>query len=180
MALLFSSSIRPCSYLRFGFDISSISAIIGTTQYVDYFNNPAGTTQGGIGAALAGGSVIGAIMAGPVSNRVGRRDSIAFACFWWLLGTAIQAGCNGVGMLVVGRFINGICVGITSSQVPVYLVEITKKEKRGSIVVIQQWAIEWGIFIMYFAGYGMLLRPTPPSSMVRPVSITMPIERLRL
>ena len=60
-------------------------------------------------------------------------------------------------MLVVGRFINGICVGITSSQVPVYLVEITKKERRGSIVVIQQWAIEWGIFIMYFAGYGTLL-----------------------
>lgn len=59
-------------------------------------------------------------------------------------------------MLVAGRFINGICVGITSSQVPVYLVEITKKEKRGSIVVIQQWAIEWGIFIMYFAGYGMV------------------------
>ena len=144
----------------FGFDISSISAIIGTQQYVDYFNNPSGTTQGGIGAALAGGSVIGAIMAGPVSNRIGRRDAIAFACFWWLLGTAIQAGCNGVGMLVVGRFINGICVGITSSQVPVYLVEISKKEKRGSIVVIQQWAIEWGIFIMYFVGYGML-RLTP-------------------
>ncbi len=142
--------------LSFGFDISSISAIIGTQQYVDYFDNPSGTTQGGIGAALAGGSVIGAVMAGPVSNRVGRRDAIAFACFWWLLGTAIQAGCNGVGMLVVGRFINGICVGITSSQVPVYLVEITKKERRGSIVVIQQWAIEWGIFIMYFVGYGGL------------------------
>ena len=139
---------------------------------MDYFNNPSGTTQGGIGAALAGGSVIGAIMAGPVSNRIGRRDAIAFACFWWLLGTAIQAGCNGVGMLVVGRFINGICVGITSSQVPVYLVEITKKERRGSIVVIQQWAIEWGIFIMYFVGYGMSL-PSPfflPSVTMRPVS----------
>ena len=125
-----------------------MSAIIGTDQYVNYFNNPHGIVQGGIGAALAGGSVIGAIMAGPVSNFIGRRDAIAFACFWWFLGTALQAGCNGIGMLVVGRFINGICVGITSSQVPVYLVEITKKERRGSIVVIQQWAIEWGIFIM--------------------------------
>ena len=141
----------------FGFDISSISAIIGTKQYVDYFDNPSGTTQGGIGAALAGGSVVGAIMAGPVSNRIGRRDAIAFACFWWLLGTAVQAGCNGVGMLIAGRFLNGICVGITSSQVPVYLVEISEKGKRGSVVVIQQWAIEWGIFIMYFVGYGMVV-----------------------
>ena len=145
--------------LRFGFDISSISAIIATDQYVDYFNNPHGIVQGGIGAALAGGSVIGALMAGPVSNKIGRRDAIGFACLWWLLGTAVQAGCNGIGMLVAGRFLNGICVGITSSQVPVYLVEITKKEKRGSIVVIQQWAIEWGIFIMYFIGYGCSFIP---------------------
>lgn len=130
-----------------------MSATIGTSQYVEYFNNPPGIVQGGIGAALAGGSVIGVIMAGPVSNKIGRRDVIAFACFWWLLGTAIRAGCNGIDMLVAGRFINGIYVGITSSQVPVYLVEITKKEKRGSIV-IQQWAIEWGIFIMDFVGYG--------------------------
>ena len=67
-------------------------------------------------------------------------------------------------MLVAGRFINGICVGITSSQVPVYLVEIAKKEKRGSIVVIQQWAIEWGIFIMYFVGYGCSFIPGPTAS----------------
>ena len=66
-------------------------------------------------------------------------------------------------MLVVGRFINGICVGIISSQVPVYLVEITKKERR-SIVVIQQWAIEWGIFIMmYFVGYGCSFIAGPAS-----------------
>lgn len=65
-----------------------MSAIIGTSQYVNYFNNPQGVVQGGIGSALAGGSVIGAMMAGPVSNKMGRRDSIMFACFWWLLGTS--------------------------------------------------------------------------------------------
>ena len=72
-------------------------------------------------------------MAGPVSNWLGRRNAIAFACLWWLLGTSLQAGCNGIGMLIAGRFINGICVGITSSQVPVYLVEITKKERREAV-----------------------------------------------
>lgn len=65
-----------------------MSAIIGTKQYVLFFNNPQGIVQGGIGSALAGGSVIGAIIAGPVSDRIGRRDSIAFGCLWWLLGTA--------------------------------------------------------------------------------------------
>ncbi|KAI9736864.1 MAG: hypothetical protein M1818_005915 [Claussenomyces sp. TS43310] len=159
----FLAIIATVGGMLFGFDISSMSAIIGTKQYIDYFNNPQGITQGGIGSALAGGSVIGAIMAGPISNKIGRRDAIFFACLWWLLGTALQAGTNGIAMLICGRFVNGICVGITSSQVPVYLAEIAKKEKRGSIIVIQQWAIEWGIFIMYFIGYGCSFITGPAS-----------------
>jgi MFS family permease len=70
-------------------------------------------------------------------------------------------------MLVASRFINGICVGITSSQVPVYLAEISKKETRGSIIVIQQWAIEWGIFIMYFVGYACKFIQTTPTASFR-------------
>lgn len=85
------------SGMLFGFDISSISAIIVTNQYIDYFDNPSGIWQGvrchnalfgwadtltrrvqGIGAALAGGSIVGALCAGWISDRIGRRDSIAF------------------------------------------------------------------------------------------------------
>ncbi|RDW69207.1 MFS sugar transporter-like protein [Coleophoma cylindrospora] len=150
----FLALIATVGGMLFGFDISSMSAIIGTSQYIDYFDHPTTIRQGGITAALAGGSVIGAIVAGPISNKAGRRKVIFFACIWWLLGTSLQAGAVDVAMLVVGRFVNGICVGITSSQVPVYLAEIAQKDKRGSILVIQQWAIEWGIFIMYFIGYG--------------------------
>ena len=94
---------------------------MGTSQYTWYFNNPSGVTQGGIGSALAAGSVIGAIAAGPISDHFGRRDSIAFATLWWLAGTAVQVSTRSVGQLIAGRFLNGICVGITSSQVPVYL-----------------------------------------------------------
>lgn len=159
----FVAIVATVGGMLFGFDISSMSAIIGTNQYLDYFDNPVGVRQGAINAALAAGSVVGSIMAGPVSDKIGRRDSIMFACFWWLVGTAIQAGVNGFGTLMAGRVLNGVCVGITSSQVPVYLAEISKKEKRGSIIVIQQLAIEWGIFIMFFVGYGCSFIPGPSS-----------------
>lgn len=95
-----------------------MSAIIGTKQYINYFDNPHGIVQGAIGAALAAGSVIGSIAAGPLSDFIGRRDSIWFSCCFWLIGTAVQVGCNGWGMLIAGRLLNGICVGVTSSQVP--------------------------------------------------------------
>lgn len=131
-----------------------MSAIIETKQYIDYFNNPHGAVQGAIGSALAAGSIVGATLAGPLSDWRGRRDSIWISCLFWLLGTGIQVGCTGWGMLIGGRILNGICVGVTSSQVPVYLGEIARHEKRGAIIVIQQLAIEWGIFIMFFIGYG--------------------------
>ncbi|KAK3936800.1 general substrate transporter [Diplogelasinospora grovesii] len=147
----------------FGFDISSMSAIVVTEQYLDYFNNPAGVIQGAIGSALAAGSVVGSAIAGPLSDRIGRRDAILFACIFWLIGTSVQVSCKDYGQLIAGRVLNGFTVGITSSQVPVYLAEIAKAEKRGSIVIIQQLAIEFGILIMYFIGYGCGQIPGPAS-----------------
>jgi len=131
-----------------------MSAIIGTPQYNDYFGTPAGTLAGGITASMAGGSFVASLLAGGLSDRFGRRASIQYSCIFWIIGSVICCAAQNVGMLIAGRFINGLCVGITSSQVPVYLSEIAKRRIRGRIVVIQQWAIEWGILIMYLVGYG--------------------------
>jgi MFS family permease len=86
------------------------------------------------------------ILSFPVSSDLA---DLYLKYFAYHIFVTVQAGCNGIPMLIVGRFVNGICIGITSSQVPVYLAEISRKEIRGTIIVIQQWAIEWGIFIMY-------------------------------
>jgi len=57
-------------------------------------------------------------------------------------------------MLIVGRVINGLCVGICSAQVPVYIAEISPPTKRGRLIGAQQWAITWGIMIMFYISYG--------------------------
>lgn len=57
-------------------------------------------------------------------------------------------------MLIVGRFINGLSVGICSAQVPVYVSELAPPSKRGRVVGAQQWAITWGILIMFYISYG--------------------------
>lgn len=57
-------------------------------------------------------------------------------------------------MLIVGRVINGLSVGICSAQVPVYLSEIAPPSKRGRLVGSQQWAITWGIMIMFYICFG--------------------------
>ncbi|KAF2460099.1 sugar transporter [Lineolata rhizophorae] len=138
----------------FGFDISSMSAWIGTDQYKEYFNYPSSDLQGGITASMSAGSFAGALGAGFISDRLGRKGAMILASIIWIIGSAIQCSSQNVGQLVAGRVINGFTVGIMSSQVPVYLAELSPGRIRGRIVGIQQWAIEWGILIMYFISYG--------------------------
>lgn len=148
----------------FGFDISSMSAIISTQQYLCYFNQggvtngkcagPNSDVQGGITAAMPGGSYVGAIISGFLSDNLGRKPSIMIGCCIWCIGCAIMAASQNIGMLVASRFINGLCVGICSAQVPVYVSELAPPTKRGAVVGAQQWAITWGILIMFYISYG--------------------------
>jgi MFS family permease len=91
----FLAIVATIGGMLFGFDISSMAAIVGTDQYIWFFNNPHGVTQGAIGSALAAGSGFGAVIAGPISDTWGRKISIAFACVWWLIGTAVQVSTHG-------------------------------------------------------------------------------------
>lgn len=138
----------------FGFDISSMSAMIGIPQYTDYFNHPSSTLQGGITSSMAAGSLVGSIIAGPVCDRIGRKTTIQFACVLWIIGSILCCAAQDVTMLIVGRIIDGLCVGFESSQVPVYLAELARREVRGRVIGIQQWSIEWGILILFYIGYG--------------------------
>jgi MFS family permease len=57
-------------------------------------------------------------------------------------------------MLVVGRVISGLCIGIASTIVPVYQAEVAPKEIRGRTISLQQWAITWGILIQFLIQFG--------------------------
>ncbi|KAF1844463.1 high affinity glucose transporter [Cucurbitaria berberidis CBS 394.84] len=154
----------------FGFDISSMSAILPTQQYRCYFNQgpkgppytdaseacsgPKPNVQGGITAAMPGGSFVGALISGYLTDKLGRKKAIQIGCMIWMIGSAISCASQNIGMLIVGRFINGLSVGICSAQVPVYVSELAPPSKRGRVVGSQQWAITWGILIMYYISYG--------------------------
>ena len=71
-----------------------------------------------------------------------------------IIGSIIISASQNIGMLIVGRVINGLCVGIASAQVPVYVSELAPPSKRGRLVGAQQWAITWGILIMFYISYG--------------------------
>ncbi len=141
-----------------------MSAILGTEAYKCYFNQgstvnglcagPNAGTQGGITAAMPAGSWLGSLISGYISDILGRKKAIMIGCILWVIGSTIICASQDIGMLIAGRIINGFCVGIESAQVPVYISELAPPTKRGRLVALQQWAITWGILILYYISYG--------------------------
>ncbi|KAK3346957.1 general substrate transporter [Lasiosphaeria hispida] len=163
--IYFIAAVAVIGGALFGFDISSMSAIISTQPYLCQFNQrgfndkglclgPTDGVQGGITAAMPGGSWLGALISGVVSDKFGRKRSIQMGSWVWIVGSIVVCASANIPMLVLGRAINGFSVGICSAQVPVYISEIAPPSKRGRLVGFQQWAITWGILIMFFICYG--------------------------
>jgi MFS family permease len=140
----------------FGFDISSMSAIIGTPQYRCYFNQgpngppfndnpkcsgPKSDVQGGITAAMPGGSFLGALLSGFLSDIFGRKRAIQIGAVIWCIGSITVCATQNIPMLIVGRLILGSSVGVCSAQVPVYVAELAPPSQRGQLVGAQQWGM---------------------------------------
>ncbi|KAH9937922.1 general substrate transporter [Epithele typhae] len=138
----------------FGLDISSMSGVLSNPSYKKTFGNPGPNAQGAIVAAMPAGSFVGAIAVSKLADLIGRKWTIIISGWIWVLGSILQAAAVNRGMLVVGRIISGISVGIASAIVPLYQSEITEPRIRGRMVSLQQWSITWGILLQYFVQFG--------------------------
>ncbi|KAG9311678.1 general substrate transporter [Chiua virens] len=138
----------------FGLDISSMSAVLNNNAYFVVFNSPGPTVQGAIVASMPAGSFFGALSVATLADRIGRKNTVILASIFWIIGGVLQCAAINRGMLVVGRIIAGISVGIASTVVPIYQSEITAPSIRGRLVSMQQWSITWGIMLQYFVQFG--------------------------
>ncbi|KAF5372878.1 hypothetical protein D9758_001557 [Tetrapyrgos nigripes] len=86
------------------------------------------------------GEVVGALTAGPIGDYTGRKGALAAACTFVIIGVILQMVVAGSHpLLIVGRLILGMGVGVISNAVPLYLSEIPPTEIRG--VVVSSWQL---------------------------------------
>lgn len=138
----------------FGFDISSMSAFIGTHQYHNFFGTPNSAMQGFITSAMSLGSFFGSLASSFISEPFGRRASLMICSFFWMVGAAIQSSAQNIAQLIIGRFISGIGVGFGSSVAPVYGSEMAPRKIRGFIGGMFQFSVTLGILIMFYISFG--------------------------
>lgn len=104
------------------------------------------------------GSILGALIAFFLTDRIGRLWATRLLCFLWVLGISIflssAATAGNVGMLYAGRFIAGIGIGQTTVVAPTYLAETAPRAIRGLCVCAFSGAVYIGIMLAYFASWG--------------------------
>jgi sugar porter (SP) family MFS transporter len=97
------------------------------------------------------GALFGALVAGGMADRIGRRWSAIVAGILFAAGAVIEAVAPGAGVLTLGRVVTGLGVGFASVVAPLYAAEMAPKRLRGRFVSTYQFAITVGIFFAYLA-----------------------------
>jgi MFS transporter, SP family, galactose:H+ symporter len=109
-------------------------------------------------SSLILGALVGSLMGGFFSDRIGRKKTLFVTTIFFLIGAFFQMTADNYFRLVVARAIAGLGVGIVSVVSPLYIAEMSTRQERGVLVSMNQLAITLGVLCAYFVGY--LLAPT--------------------
>ena len=139
--------------LLFGFDMAVISGVIPFVE--KQFNLTAAEVGFFVSSALAG-CVAGVALAGPLSDKIGRKIPLVMAAILFLLSAIGCSLLNNFTWLIMARITGGVGVGIASIVVPLYISEIAPAKIRGRLVTCFQLEITVGILVAYLTNAFLL------------------------
>ncbi|GAB4855497.1 hypothetical protein Ancab_024115 [Ancistrocladus abbreviatus] len=104
------------------------------------------------GTLLTVGGLVGAIACGKTSDYLGRRGTLGLTSVLYIIGWLSIAVSQAAWSLDLGRLFLGFSDGLIAYVVPVYVAEITPKNRRGGFVVLHMLMIVFGISVAYILG----------------------------
>ena len=138
--------------------VSFLTKALPDSTDIEAMKNMADAVKGFVIASALIGCIIGGAAAGFVSKSLGRKNGLfiaAVAFFVSAIGAWKPEAFNFFGTLdvysfVVYRIIGGIGVGLASMISPMYIAEIAPANVRGKLVSFNQFAIIFGMLVIYF------------------------------
>ncbi|KAI1498380.1 general substrate transporter [Biscogniauxia marginata] len=149
----------------FGYDQGVVSVTLTMDQFLARFPEVgpdapgAGFKKGLVTAMIELGAFLGALNQGWLADKISRKWSIMVAVVIFIFGSALQTGAMGYGMLVGGRFVGGIGVGMLAMVAPLYISEIAPPEIRGTLLVLQDLSIVTAVVAAFYTTYGTRFIP---------------------
>ncbi|MDP9186658.1 MAG: sugar porter family MFS transporter [Verrucomicrobiota bacterium] len=136
--------------LLFGYDTGVISGAL------IFINREFGLTTAAQEIVVSGvlfGATIGAIIGGRMADRFGRRRVLLVTAAIFGIGALASAVAPSPTVLILSRIVLGVAIGLSSTNVPVYLSEVAPPQSRGWIVSLFQLAVTAGIVAAYLTDY---------------------------
>lgn len=138
--------------LLFGYDTGLINSVSEMPMFIQRMVPGHSSFTSGqlsiIVSFLSLGTFIGSLSAPFIADRYGRKPTIIVSnIVLFIIGTSLQVTAVNMRMLIVGRVISGIGIGLISAVVPLYQAEAAEKNLRGAIISSYQWTITIGLLI---------------------------------
>ena len=152
--LLLITAVSALGGLLFGYDTGVIN---GAQYYLSQYFELDATLKGWVVGSALLGCFIGAIAAGPLSIKLGRKQSLIISAILFSI-SAYGSGLpelfpQTISTLVFFRILGGLGIGIASMNAPMYIAEIAPSNIRGKMVTYYQLAIVIGFFVVFLATY---------------------------
>ncbi len=147
---LFISFIVALGGFLLGFDSAVISgAVSGIRTYFEMSDWELGFSVG----CVIFGAMAGNIVAGPMSDKFGRKKVLLITSMLFTVSALWSATATTYVSFVIARIIGGIGIGGAILIAPIYIAEIAPPKLRGSLVSLNQLNIVIGISVAYFSNY---------------------------
>jgi sugar porter (SP) family MFS transporter len=144
------SFIAGLGGILYGFDVGIIAAAL---LFVRNTFSLSTRLQEIVVSVVPAGTMLGAIVGGILSDRLGRRVTLLWSGVIFIVGSILAPLAPNVGALIVARSLLGFAIGFTSVTAPVYVSELSPPQLRGTLIGMYQLALTLGIVFANLIGY---------------------------
>ena len=165
--IFFICSVSAMGGLLFGYDW----VVIGGAKpfYEMYFGIENFPAMQGLAMSIAiAGCLVGAMMAGWLSDRCGRKPMLIIAAALFVVSAYATGAVNAFTPFLIARLVGGVAIGIASGLSPMYIAEMSPSHIRGRLVSLNQLTIVLGILAAQIANW-LISDPIPAGMMQPPV-----------
>ncbi|HVU58943.1 MAG TPA: sugar porter family MFS transporter [Puia sp.] len=141
------STVAAIGGLLFGYDTAVIAGVVGYLQIKFHLSS---VMVGWAASSAIWGCVVGAMLAGYLSDRMGRKKVLIITAVLFFISSIAAALAGDLTQFILARLIGGFGIGAASMLSPLYISEIAPARSRGRLVSLYQLAIVLGINLIYF------------------------------